>query len=44
MNDLPAIEQAVIVSYVGTRGARDLIRAQMLATGRTEGIDFWIAA
>jgi len=44
MNDLPPIEQAVIVSYVGTRGARDIIRSQMLATGRTEGIDFWIAA
>jgi len=34
----------VIVSYVGTRGARDIIRANLLATGRIEGRDFWLAA
>ena len=43
INDLPSIEQAVLVSYVGTRGARDLIREQLIASGRREGLDFWIA-
>ncbi len=42
--NLPPIKQAVIVSYVRSRGARDVIRAQMLGTGRIEGVDFWIAA
>ncbi|MCP5538450.1 MAG: glycosyltransferase family 2 protein [Akkermansiaceae bacterium] len=42
--DLPPIDQAVIVSYVGTRGARDNIRADLMASGRTEGVDFWICA
>lgn len=41
---LPAAESAVIVSYVGTRGARDVIRADLTQTGRVEGVDFWIAA
>lgn len=44
LDQLPPIEQAVIVSYVGTRGAREIIRNQLTATGRTEGLDFWIAA
>ena len=42
--DLPAIGKAVIVSYVGTRGARESIRRELLAKGRVEGVDFWIAA
>ncbi|QQL43686.1 glycosyltransferase family 2 protein [Sulfuriroseicoccus oceanibius] len=41
---LPPIEESVIVSYVGNRGAGQIIRDQLLATGRTEGTDFWIAA
>ncbi len=41
---LPPAETAVIVSYVGTRGARDVIRAELCAAGRVEGVDFWIAA
>ena len=44
LDDLPCIQQAVIVSYVGTRGARDVIRERLLASGRIEGVDFWIAA
>lgn len=41
--DLPPAERVVIVSYVGTRGARNTIRAELLGSGRTEGVDFWIA-
>lgn len=41
--DLPSTENSVIVSYVGTRGARDVIRSELLSTGRTEGTDFWLA-
>lgn len=44
LDDLPSINQTVIVSYVGTRGARDVISNQLLASGRVEGVDFWIAA
>lgn len=43
-DNLPPIGQTVIVSYVGTRGARDIIRADLRATGRIEGVDFWICA
>ncbi|MGD9417362.1 MAG: glycosyltransferase family 2 protein [Verrucomicrobiota bacterium JB025] len=42
--DLPTAERAVIVSYVGTRGAGGRIRAQLCAAGRVEGVDFWLAA
>ena len=42
-DNLPATGQAVIVSYVGTRGARDNIRAKLIEMNRVEGIDFWIA-
>ena len=41
---LPPIEQSIIASYVGTRGAREKIRAELLATGRLEGRDFWLCA
>lgn len=44
MSALPPADQAVIVSYVGTRGAGDRIRAALIASGRAEGTDFWIAA
>ena len=43
-DNLPDIAKSVIVSYVGTRGARDNIRNDLLATGRKEGHDFWISA
>lgn len=43
MDHLPPIDQAVIVSYVGTRGAHYIIRANLIATGRIEGKDFWLA-
>jgi len=42
--DLPPKEQAIIVSYVGTRGARERIREDLLASDRVEGMDFWICA
>ena len=41
---LPPIDESIIVSYVGTRGAREKIRDELLASGRTEGRDFWICA
>lgn len=44
VENLPDIAQSVIVSYVGTRGAREIIRNDLLATGRKEGHDFWISA
>ncbi|MBT8036796.1 MAG: glycosyltransferase [Verrucomicrobiae bacterium] len=44
MTALPPINQSVIVSYVGSRGAGDRIRDALKASGRIEGIDFWIAA
>ena len=43
-DELPAAESAVIVSYVGTRGAREVIRKDLESRGRIEGVDFWIAA
>lgn len=42
--DLPPAEQAVIVSYVASRGAGETIRAALLESGRIEGEDFWICA
>lgn len=44
IENLPPAEQAVIVSYVASRGAGDIIRKDLLEAGRIEGIDFWIAA
>lgn len=43
-DQLPPTQQSLIVSYVGTRGARELIRQQLVQAGRLEGLDFWIAA
>lgn len=40
----PPAEQAVIVAYVASRGAGDVIRNALLGLGRVEGVDFWIAA
>ena len=41
---LPAREQAFVLGYVGTRGARDYIRAQLDKAGRREGRDFLMCA
>lgn len=42
--DLPPREQNFVLGYVGTRGARDIIRARLLGTGRHEGRDFLMCA
>lgn len=42
--NLPPPQDAVIVAYVSARGAGEKIRAHLIAAGRTEGVDFWIAA
>lgn len=44
LDQLPPKENSVIVSYVGSRGAREIIQRQLSATGRKEGYDFWLAA
>ncbi|HET6989805.1 MAG TPA: glycosyltransferase family 2 protein, partial [Bacteroidia bacterium] len=41
--DMPAKEDAYIVSYVGTRGARDEIRRMLKRNDFVEGSDFIIA-
>lgn len=41
---LPPPERAVILGYVSKRGARDLIRGQLLARGYREGSDFLMCA
>lgn len=41
---LPPKGSAVIVAYVGTRGAGENIRQDLVTQGWVEGIDFWIAA
>lgn len=43
-HDLPPRERSLVLSYVGRRGARDLIRAELLQSGRTEGMDFLLCA
>lgn len=41
---LPPREEAFVLGYVGTRGARDLIRAALVKAGRHEGRDFLMCA
>ncbi len=41
---LPPAEEAVVLSYVANRGARDKVRAMLEAQGRAEGRDFWLCA
>lgn len=41
---LPPRETSFILGYVGTRGARDLIRSALEKSGRTEGADFLMCA
>lgn len=43
-DEIPPAQQAVIASYVGTRGAGDCIRKELSQRGRIEGRDFWICA
>lgn len=43
-DEMPPAKQAVIASYVATRGAGDCIRKELSERGRLEGRDFWICA
>ncbi|HEX2100374.1 MAG TPA: glycosyltransferase [Candidatus Synoicihabitans sp.] len=42
--ELPAAADAFVLGYVGTRGARDLIRARLVQQRFREGADFLMAA
>jgi glycosyltransferase involved in cell wall biosynthesis len=42
--EMPSPHEALVLGYVGKRGARDLIREQLLAKHFVEGRDFWMAA
>jgi glycosyltransferase involved in cell wall biosynthesis len=42
--ELPDQAAAVVLSYVGNRGARDKVRRLLAAQGRAEGRDFWLCA
>lgn len=41
---MPGPAEAMVLVYVGTRGARDYIRSQITPRGYVEGQDFWVAA
>ncbi|MDP1580523.1 MAG: glycosyltransferase [Candidatus Didemnitutus sp.] len=41
---LPPVHTSFVLSYVGNRGAREDIRRQLRATGRSEGRDFLVCA
>ena len=43
-SELPPAGESFILGYVGTRGARDLIRSALLRAGRREGEDFLMCA
>ncbi len=43
-DELPSRETSFVLGYVGTRGARDLIRAALVKSGRNEGRDFLMCA
>ena len=43
-DQIPARDQAFVLGYVGTRGARDLARVCLRQKGFTEGLDFLFAA
>jgi len=42
--DLPPPSEAVVLSYVGNRGAREKVRTAMEDQGRREGSDYWLCA
>lgn len=41
---MPGPAEAMVLGYVASRGARELIHPQLLARGFREGVDFWMAA
>jgi len=41
---MPGPESAMALAYVGSRGAREQIRAELTIKGFREGRDFWVAA
>ena len=43
-DDLPPPEQAVVLSYVGSRGARKAVQEDLHRRGFKEGTDFWLCA
>lgn len=43
-DQLPPKDASFILGYVGTRGAREIIRAALAKSGRTEGADFLMCA
>lgn len=43
-DQLPDKAQAVVLSYVGNRGARAKVRSLLNSQGRKEGEDFWLCA
>lgn len=44
VEDLPPASGAVVLSYVGNRGARAKVRTLLESQGRIEGRDFWLCA
>ncbi len=42
--ELPPRTEAVVLSYVANRGAREKVRAMLSGQGRCEGRDFWLCA
>lgn len=40
----PSKQQCFVLSYVGRRGARELIRTELMESGRQEGVDFLLCA
>jgi len=42
--DLPTPDEALVLGYVASRGARELIRESLRHAGYREGRDFWLAA
>ncbi len=43
-DDLPPPEEAVVLSYVGSRGARKAVQEDLHRRGFKEGLDFWLCA
>ena len=44
VQDLPSPHDAVVLSYVANRGAREKVCAMLVAQDRVEGWDFWLCA
>ncbi|MGB0992539.1 MAG: glycosyltransferase [Akkermansiaceae bacterium] len=43
-DNLPEKNQAVIINFIASRGVGEAVRRDLIAKGREEGVDFWIAA